>query len=382
MPNQSAQESVLGGEPPLVRIVSPAPGAAAGDEVVVAVEATERNGGGIKAVRLYHNGRLVNGPGSLRGIVVEAAVPAQPNALTRRFTLNLVPGANVVRAVGYSRTDVESAPSEISLQWNKPVPVKPVLHVLAVGINQYQEKGLTLRYARPDAEAVAQFFGGAKASGLFREVRVLPLYDATATGTAIKAALNKMASEAKPEDVVFLYLAGHGTTVGLPGDANAQIFYFLPHDVKSGTQVDAIRAGGVSFHDVAEILAKLKAQRVVLVYDACKSGAAVTGGAGNERQALAVLARAQGIHILTASTDQQLAQEDQTLGHGVLTYALLAGLAGKAKYEGSNDVMVRELTGYVERSVRELIEERRLRQQVPMPLNWGPNFALVGTAKP
>jgi uncharacterized caspase-like protein len=280
---------------------------------------------------------------------------------------------------------VESAPDEVALQWTRPEVVKPVLHVLAVGINKYQEPGLTLKYAEPDAEAVAAFFkGSAPASGLFREARVTPLFDADATGAAIVAALNKIADQSKAEDVVFLYLAGHGTTVPLPADPTSQIFYFLPQDVKSGTDADQIRAGGVSGQAVAEALARMKAQRVVLVYDACKSGAAVNGGfssLGSERQALAVLARAQGIHILTASTDQQLAQEDEALGHGVLTYALLAGLGGKAKTEGDSGIMVRELTGYVERSVRQLIDERHLRQQVPMPFNWGQNFALVA-AKP
>ena len=117
----------------------------------------------------------------------------------------------------------------------------------------------------------------------------------------------------------------------------------------------------------------------MIVYDACKSGAALsgssTGGAQEQRQ-LALLARAQGLYILTASTSQQYASEVKALGHGILTYAMLEGLRGKAA-PSESQIKVISLLAYAEQRVPALAKELRNRDQRPVRYGRGVNFPLA-----
>ena len=383
VPTASAQTTLAQGAPPTVRIVSPQGGAAAKEQIEVSVEATEQNNGGIKAIRLYQNGRLVGGPSALRGIVVEAA-PQSANSKIQKFNITLAPGDNALRAVAYSQTDLESAPAEVKISFAGTTQ-KPALRVLVVGINEYKDATMNLAYARPDAESLAQFFEAAgKANALFSSVSVTKLVDEAATGDAIKTAMNQLAAQSKPEDVVFVYLAGHGDTaaensVKDADDNAAQTFYFLPYEMRQMIIKDRVRQYGLSGEAINALIAKIPARKIVLIYDSCKSGAAITGasrGAGDEQQALAQLARAQGIYVLAAATGQQYAGEVKSLGHGILTYALLEGLGGKAA--GADSIIkVSQLFAYTEDRVPELAKQYRGREQWPVPFTKGQNFPLV-----
>ena len=369
------------GTPPLVKITAPLAGDAAQNEVEVTVEARPQNGGGVKAIRLYHNGRLVGGPSNLRGIVVEAAAP-QSGVVTQKFTVTLAPGDNALRAVAYSKTDLESLPDTVRLVSNAPPAAKPVLRVLVVGVNVYRDATMKLDYARPDAEALADFLQ--KQTKLFADVKITRLLDEAATGEAIKAALGQMAKDAAPNDVAVIYLAGHGETA-TPSAADddkddaRQLFYFLPSESQLMMRKDNVRRFGLSGPTIDTLVAQIPARRIFLIYDACKSGAAVqniTRASADEQQALALLARAQGIFVLTASTGQQFASEIRSLGHGILTYALLEGLDGKAA-QNDSQVKVTQLLDYTESRVPVLAKEFRGREQFPVRYGRGQNFPLA-----
>ena len=373
------------GAPPLVKITAPIAGQTAQNEVEVTVEARPQNNGGVKAIRLYHNGRLVGGPGNLRGIVVEAAPQngtPQNGVVTQKFTVALAPGENALRAVAYSQTDLESVPDTVRLISDAPPAAKPVLRILVVGVNVYRDATMALSYARPDAEALADFFQ--KQNGLFSDVKITRLFDESATGEAIKNALSQMAKEAAPNDVAVIYLAGHGETAA-PNAADDdkpdahQAFYFLPADAQLMLKKDNVRRFGLSGPTLDALVSKIPARRLFMIYDACKSGAAVqdmTRSTADEQQALALLARAQGIFVLTASTGQQFANEVRALGHGILTYALLEGLEGKAA-QNDSQVKVSELLTYTEDRVPALAKEFRGREQFPVRYGRGQNFPLA-----
>jgi hypothetical protein len=86
-----------------------------------------------------------------------------------------------------------------------------------------------------------------------------------------------------------------------------------------------IRRNGLAVDDLAEPLAKVQALRRVLVFDTCSSGSVVSA-AGIFRLAFARLQQAQGVYCLAAAPAGEEAKEPPSLGHGVLTYALLAAL--------------------------------------------------------
>jgi len=190
---------------------------------------------------------------------------------------------------------------------------------------------------------------------------------------------------AKPEDVVILYLAGHGIGLG-------QQFYFLPHEMH--TEMDeeaAFRKYGIPASALGEALFQIPALKQVLILDACQAESALPilakavmkrGPGGAEQTAAKMLARSRGFFLLAASTKQQYAVEVPELGHGVLTFALLTGLGekGEPRAPTSTDglVTIYSLLQYVNQQVPELTERYDDgEKQYPVSYNTGMDFPLI-----
>ncbi|MES2464203.1 MAG: caspase family protein, partial [Armatimonadota bacterium] len=262
----SLDDALKTGTPPTVRIVSPTASAANSPTVEITVEATEQAGGGVKAIRLYHNDRLVGGPAALRGIAVEAV---SGQTTTKKFTVPLAAGENSFRAVAYSKTDLESKPSSVVLSYQPAQIRKPTLYVLSVGINKYTDATMNLSYARPDAEAIADFFSKTPGeSALFSRIQVSRLTDEQATGAAILGGIATVGKESTPDDVVLVYLAGHGETAG-------GVWHFLPAEMRQMALPERVTQLGIPWPKVEDAIGKINARKIVLVVDACKSGAAL-----------------------------------------------------------------------------------------------------------
>ena len=199
--------------PPDVRIASPSTGSAVElRQVPVVVEAADQ-GGGVAVVRLYQNGKFVGERPGIRGA-----------RSSYEFAVDLIAGENVLKATALTSDRVESNEDIVRVVVKLPDAARPTLHVLVVGINEYQDPAFDLGYARPDAAAIAAFF---EESGrrLFGAVQAVKLFDRDATRTNILRALDQLAERARPEDVVIIYLAGHGVgsrpTVLLPASRDA-----------------------------------------------------------------------------------------------------------------------------------------------------------------
>ena len=359
--------------PPEVRVTSPAPGSVLTQERLTVTVEVQDQGGGVAEVRLYHNGKVAGAHQGVSG-----------GAPRYTFTVDLIPGENVLRALAVSRDRVESNDDTVRLRRDAPDPVRTTLHLLAVGINVYEDPAFNLGFARPDAEAVARFFEQ-RGRRLFGSINAVTLLDRSATRAAIRAALEAMAARARPEDLVLVYLAGHGVGLG-------QQFYFLPHEMRREVDEDAaIRKYGLPAPELGDILRRTRALKQVLVLDACQSETALPllakltvfrGLGSSEHKAIQMLARANGVHLIAASTKQQYAYEVPQLGHGVLTYALLSGLGEKGPPQAPTTpdglVTVLALLQYVNQQVPELTEKHHGGQkQYPVSFNAGMDFPLA-----
>lgn len=121
----------------------------------------------------------------------------------------------------------------------------------------------------------------------------------------------------------------------------------------------------------------IKAQKILVLLDACKSGSVLVAFRGFEdRKALSQLSRATGVHVIAASTKDQFAAEVKDLGHGVFTYTLLEGLKGKAA-AGSEIVTVRKLMGYIEEQLPDITKKYKQEAQCPVVDSKGMDFPLV-----
>jgi WD40 repeat protein len=359
--------------PPQVHVTDPTSGTPIQEQRrTVTVEAQDE-GGGVAEVRLYQNGKLI---GTRPG--------ASSAKLQYSFEVDLLPGENIIEASALSRERVESNKDQVRVVYERRAPSKPVLHLLVVGINEYEDPKFDLDYAQPDAEAIARFFE--QHGGLFSSVDVVKLVDKQAAKASILQALQQLAQRAHPEDVVLIYMAGHGVALG-------EQFYFLAQGMRTEEDEEvAIREYGVSAQVLSDTLLQIGALKQILILDTCESGSAlpilakatmfrVRGLGTAEEKAVKMLARSNGYYLIAASTSEQDAHEVPELGHGVLTSALLSGLGEKgeplAPTGPEGIVTIYALLQYVNQQVPELTEKYyHGNKQYPVSSNTGMDFPL------
>lgn len=351
--------------PPRVSIAFPRSGDVVTSADLRVEVAVDDQGGGVSSIRLYVNGHRV--PDSKRTVSGSRAT----------FEVSLVQGLNSLRATAFNADGtVESRGDHLRLRCEAREETRPVLHVLAVGINRYRA-GMNLQFARQDAESFAGFFK----PGLFADVQVHRLLDDQADRAGILAAMAKIRSACRPQDALVLFLAGHGTTQG-------DLYYFVPFDA-TVTSAEAVSRTCISSADLAQLLAEVSAGKQLVILDSCHSGAAGTvlgrvvasRDAIGEIRAQQALARASGTFLIAATGRDLTAQEYKALGHGVLTSALLQGLgavgAPAAPLDPSGRITVNALIQYVSSEVPRLEAQHGGGGQDVVQYGTGHDFPLV-----
>lgn len=203
---------------------------------------------------------------------------------------------------------------------------------VTIGVDDYRAPLARLSAAVSDAERTAELFR------LMGFDEVLSIADAQATRTGILELLEqRVAVRAGPNDLVVVFFAGHGTTVGGRG-------FIMPQD---GTGEPT--KSGISVQELKETALRMKAKHVLFLMDACFSGSMFTRAATTENtNALAYWESAAGkrvVQIITAGgADETVLETD---GWGAFTRALHEGLAGPADLNGDLVVTVDELAGHV-----------------------------------
>jgi hypothetical protein len=225
----------------------------------------------------------------------------------------------------------------------------PEIFALVVGVSSYRSKDIKpLRYADKDARLMAEHLASAAGAGIGPD-HMLLLLNEQATREAILGAFRDFLTRSGPNDIVFLYFAGHGLT-----STREQATYFLGYDAElpslSGTAVDQ--------RDIARLLTEqVRAGKIVFFLDACHGGGLGLTGA-RLRGANTVVSRAlltemvtkkNGTVFLTASRAMEQSYEGEQWGggHGVFTHYLVEGLRQGADADGNRRVTVDELAAYL-----------------------------------
>jgi uncharacterized caspase-like protein len=228
------------------------------------------------------------------------------------------------------------------------------MYVLTIGTSDYGGTGLDLQYAAKDATAMAKALlsVGAKlfADGDSIEVYALtsaaagssglegtPIHWKFASKENIKATLNIIKNKAKAEDVLLVYLAGHGLT---HGSAEQSQFYYLTGSVTSEDMIsdkDVREKYTISSSELTDWINEIAALKQVLVVDACNSGKVVENLTASTRalnssqiRALDRMKDRTGMFILSGSAADKVSYETSVYGQGLLTYSLLQGMLGVA----------------------------------------------------
>ncbi len=247
----------------------------------------------------------------------------------------------------------------------------PRLHVLAIGVSEYQRAEYRLGLAAKDATD----FGNAmrlQTGRQYRDVQVRSLTNQQATRMAVIANLKWLSDNVGSGDIGMLFIAGHGVN-GPDGQ-----YYFLPHDGNH----EQLEKTGLPQSAIRDTLGRMRGKAVLFV-DTCFGGNA----AGNFRTAsreLAPLANdlaaaENGVIVFASSSGRQLSEENDAWGNGAFTRALVAGLSGRADLMRTGRVTFKGLDFYVSEEVSKLTDGR----QTPVTLSPDgvPDFAIarVGT---
>jgi WD40 repeat protein len=327
-------------------------------------------GGGIKEVNIFHNDKLI-----LRDTTIVSK--GEGDKITRNYTLEMTNGVNEFKLKVLNYYKVESRADIFKVTYTGEVIATSTLYVFSVGINKYQNSAYDLNYAQADAKGLTDKIV-AQNQGIFKAVNRIELYDTDATRANIMKGFKSIIAKAKPEDVFIFYYAGHGTV----DQEDGETFYLVPTDVtKIYGDAEQLKAKAISDEELKRNLMLVKAQKQVVLMDACHSGAAVANmkvrAAASEEKAIVTLARSSGVVILASSGTKQFATEFEELKHGTFTYAMLEGLEGKADLGGDGQITVNELKLYMDNRVPELTEKFGGKAQYPNSFLAGNDFPIA-----
>ena len=243
-------------------------------------------------------------------------------------------------------------------------------HAVIIGINEYEDEAIhNLNYARADAKAVYEVLIDPKL-GRFNPKNVQLLLDSDATGKGIKTAIcTVIPGRANEQDTVYIYYAGHGAPVVIPGTKSSDGFekYLAPTDAEA----DNLRATGIPMEDIQKYFSWIDSKQVIFFIDSCYSGG--LGGRSfapqseTETRAISFTDEyldgfaGKGRCIVAACDVNELAIESSKLGHGLFTYYLVEGLKGAADTDKDGLVSIEELFIYISKHVKKEARKNKRR---------------------
>lgn len=336
---------------PAVTILSPVDGdEVAAAEIEVRLHVTLPAGTTLLGLRALIDGRLAV---QTRGIALTTAVPATERKATHTIKVPLPP-RNSVLSILAETSPAKTPLTSVRLRWKgasrteNAALLRPKLYLLAVGVSQYQQPDLRLRFAAKDAADVVAAFR-LQTSALYQAVEVKQLVDAQATKGSVLDGLEWLQRQTTARDIAVLFLAGHGVT-----DPGTGSYYFLPYDA----EMSAMKRTMIPESEIRESLSAI-AGKVILFVDSCHSGKVFSGtqtrGPADLSGLIGQLASAEsGVIVFAASTGRQSSQESVMWNNGAFTKAIIEGLSGRADYKKSGHVTVNMLELYLSERVKEL----------------------------
>jgi len=327
-------------------------------------------GGGIGKTSLFINGKetvedvrslITAGNKNSKG-TVSVTIDLSTNKHLVWGDLNFI-GVKSHNAAGYLASPVKrifyTAPQKEKMLRS----YAPHLYALIVGVSDYENDQLDLKYSSKDA---ADFYTALQTAGkrLFQDrmhISLLNSESADATQKPHKRniirALESIASNAQTGDVLVMYFSGHGTNQG--GDDGD--FLYLTPEARGFSFTDPVirEACSISGTELTGYLKMILAQKQVLIFDACASGRVVDDMLAKRDvpsstlRALERMKDRAGTYILTGCAADAVSYEATQFGQGLLTYSVLSGIRGGALRE-NRFVDVMRLFNYAKEEVPKL----------------------------
>lgn len=295
--------------------------------------------GGIGEIQLYVNGKLVEkyDPATLLKKKNAYLLQVKKNKVEDYFIsgpYNLV----TVKATTSGGLMVSRGANMVASGIKKPL-AHPNMYLISVGISNYKGEKIKLKYASKDAvDFISAMSGSAeKLLNTDGKQHVFSYALNTETGSArwpiksdIEKLIDSISKKATSDDIIIMFFAGHGILQS--GQKN---FYLLTAEATSADMTGIEKEVAISTDELKEWLRKIKANKQLLIIDACNSGQVVRQFQelvgkrevpADQQRALESLKDKTGTFILCASAAGQSAYETSLYGQGLLTYSLLSGI--------------------------------------------------------
>jgi hypothetical protein len=232
---------------------------------------------------------------------------------------------------------------------------------LVVGISKYQNGNLNLKYSAKDAHDLSDY--------LVREANFAPdhvklLVDDQATKEHVMEEIGDkwLPRVARPNDLVLIFISCHGS----PSQLDLEGLNYL---VMYNTNPDSLYATGLPLQDLATVIRqRVHADRVVVIIDACHSGAANTSKGITRTGNFDSVALSQGTGqlVICSSKPNEVSWESKRYRNGVFTHQLIEALrknSGHAKL-GSAFAQLKESV------LAEVLDDRKELQTPMLKSKW------------
>jgi uncharacterized caspase-like protein len=275
----------------------------------------------------------------------------------RILSIPLAKGPNEIRVTLTNAIGERAETSTLTHEGDGDLDKRGVLHILAIGVDDYKGLGnfcgggsCDLRAPGADARTFAEAVEKRMGPGHVRIAkRVLvnggDAKDAPTAGNIIDAV--ELLRQARETDTVVLFIAGHGVNEG-------PSYRFLPTD--ASWMGGALRGSTVVPWQVLQEAVEAAKGRRLLFVDTCHAGNAYNQRLGNAAYHANIIA-------YTASRFDQEALEDSALGHGLFTYAVVEGLQGKGATAIKGQLSTKDLAEYVVGRVGTLAKAMQAEQE-------------------
>lgn len=340
------------------------------EELKVTLKITPKQKDQYGQIRLYVDGTLIKTDND-RGLVKKK----DENAIYKTYTIKVSKGEHSIKALVFNKENtMQSNDALHTVMSTYKAVVKPNIYAVVVGINEYKNPTLKLKYAAADAKLFADTIKE-KTKGLFGKVEVRVLTSkADTTKENITSTLTSL-QDLNPHDMFIFYVASHG----MVEDAK---YHMITSNV-GALSARKIKQEAISQEELKDLIANIPTTKKFVILDTCNSGAlgqalevALLTRGLTETTAMKVLSRAVGSTIISASSSSQEALEGYK-GHGLLTYVLTQGLNGYADSDQDGFVKTLEISNYVEDTVPEIAEREFKRAQYPYVSPLGQGFPIV-----
>lgn len=298
---------------------------------------------------------------------------------------------------------ISSRALNISEDKSKDKATAPNLFAVIVGVSDYKGDELDLKYPGKDATDISAVVSNAAKNLLNTDgAEHVFMYNLTTDKDhyqlpekkSIKKVLEEIGNKATANDILLIFFAGHGV---MRGSEDNKQFYFLTADASLNSSFGAVADVGISTSELTEWIkpANIKAQKRIMIFDACNSGQAIkdfvklgnkeqgyvaarSDEKGQEIKAIEKLNNQSGLFILSASASNLAAYEMGRYSQGLLTYSLLKAVKQQPDILNEGKYLdVSKWFNAARETVSELSKETGVRQDPQIVSNTNFNIGVV-----